>query len=262
MQQLPMPAAAAAEPCPGRIRTHLLCRRAGGCCGRLLVVLILALMAMLMWLAGPLRSQIRSRACWSGMPPRRSATSAPGCSRNVQSRRGAAVAQPGPCPSTGRRKPRELLHAQRELLRIEQRDSAICRFCSHVRHAASAAAVRPAGAGSNAQADVALACTRARRASGSRLRDRATSCPRPTAWVCRSWSCAFREIQATVRPTGLPGRHLRARRCILTEMVGRQLARSLDVTFTDPDGTRLAYPRPCAAWHARVHRQPPARPAG
>ena len=227
------PAAAAAEPAQvGSARTFSATRR--WMLWSLLVVLIVALLAMLMWLAGRYESSqvqgVLERDAAEAVSDIRT-----GLLRNVQSLEALQTRNLGQ-PQRWETEARELLHAQRELLRIERRDSAI----APLQHADTPH--RPPLfdrlGRSNAQADVALACTNARRASGPAYAP-SYFVPQTDGLGLQVMELCIPQMQAGAVTGYLVATY--ALGDVLTEMVGRQLSHSRDVAFTDPDGTRLAY---------------------
>jgi two-component system sensor histidine kinase DctS len=158
-----------------------------------------------------------------------------GLLRNVQSLEALQTRNLGQ-PQRWETEARELLHAQRELLRIERRDSAI----APLQHADTPH--RPPLfdrlGRSNAQADVALACTNARRASGPAYAP-SYFVPQTDGLGLQVMELCIPQMQAGAVTGYLVATY--ALGDVLTEMVGRQLSHSRDVAFTDPDGTRLAY---------------------
>ena len=200
----------------------------------LLVALIMALLAMLMWLAGRYEtSQVQ------GLLERDAAEAVSdirtGLLRNVQSLEALQTRNLGQ-PERWASEALVLLRAQRELVRIEQRDLEFATV-QHVDTPLRPPLFDRLGRAS-VQADVSLACANARRASGPAY---ATSYFVPQAdglglqvmEMCLPQLRAGSVVGYLVATYSLTD--------ILTEMVGRQLARSQDVALTDPDGTRLAF---------------------
>ena len=200
----------------------------------LLVALIVALLAMLMWLAGRYEAgQVQSlleRDAAEAVSDIRA-----GLLRNVQS---FEALQSRSQAHTERWVPEatDLLRARRELLRIEQRDLDLV-----VLNQANTPHRPPLFerlGRSNAQPEVTLACTNARRTSGpayssSYFVPQSDGFGLQVMELCMPRLVAGSAIGYLVVSYSLND--------MLSEMVGRQLARSQDVVFTDPDGTRLAF---------------------
>ncbi len=223
-------AAAAAAPVPGRPfsadRRWVL--------WSLLVALIVALLAMLMWLAGRYEAD-RVQSLLERDAAEAVSDIRTGLSRNVQAVEALQSRTLGHAPLWAA-DATELLRAQRELLRIERRNLGL-EVLSHVDTPHRPPLFDRLGRAS-AQADVTLACTKARRASAAAY---STSYFLPQA---DGLGLQVMELCLPQLREGAPVGFLvvtYSLNDILTEMVGRQLARSLDVTFTDPDGTRLAF---------------------
>ena len=200
----------------------------------LLVALIVALLAMLMWLAGRYEAgQVQSlleRDAAVAVSDIRT-----GLLRNVQSFE-ALQSRNQAHPERWAPEAMDLLRAQRELLRIERRDLDLL-VLQHVDTPHRPPLFDRLGR-SNAQPDVTLACANARRSSvpsyspsyfvpqadGSGLQVMELCLPRLVAGSTIGYLVVTYSLNE-----------------ILSEMVGKQLARSQDVVFTDPDGTRLAF---------------------
>ena len=129
-----------------------------------------------------------------------------------------------------------LLRDRRELLRIELRDlsfGAVVQVDTPYR-----APLFDRLGRSNALPDVQLACTNAQRASGPAYS--------PSYFVPQADGLGLEVMELCV-PMGVAGAqagYLIATYSLnemLTELVGKQLARNQDVTFTEADGTRLAF---------------------
>ena len=200
----------------------------------LLVALIVALLAMLMWLAGRYESgQVQSlleRDAAEAVSDIRT-----GLLRNVQSFE-ALQSRNQAQPERWVPEAMDLLRAQRELLRIEQRDLDLG-VLSHVDTPHRPPLFDRLGR-SDAQPDVTLACTRARRISGPAY---STSYFVPQS---EGLGLQVMELCLPRLVAGSPIGYLVVTYSLndmLSEMVGKQLARSQDVVFTDPDGTRLAF---------------------
>ena len=197
-----------------------------------LFALVATLLVTLVWLAGRYEaSQVQSaleRDTAEALADIRSALT-----RNVQSLQALQAGSPSvPAWSLDAQR---LLHERRELLRIEWRDS---------RLAVLAAADTPYRAPvfarlgrANAQPDVALACANARRGSGPGY---AASyfVPQPDGLGLEVMELCLPQVgggqvSGYVVATYSLGE-------VLASLVGHQLTRSQEVSFTEPDGTRLA----------------------
>lgn len=200
----------------------------------LLVALIVALLAMLMWLAGRYESgQVQSlleRDAAEAVSDIRT-----GLLRNVQSFE-ALQSRNQAHPERWAPEAMDLLRAQRELLRIEQRDLDLV-VLSHADTPYRPPLFDRLGRPST-QPDVALACTNARRSSGPAY---------STSYFVPQSDGLGLQVMELCLPRLVAGSAVGylvvtySLNDMLSEMVGRQLARSQDVAFTDPDGTRLAF---------------------
>jgi len=200
----------------------------------LLVALIVALLAMLMWLAARYEtSQVQSlleRDAAEAVSDIRT-----GLLRNIHSLEALQTRNLGQ-PQHWATDALVLLRAQREMLRIEQRDLALAPL-QHVDTPHQPPLFDLLGRAS-AQPDVTLACTHARRSSGpaysnSYFVPQAEGRGLQVVELCLPQLRGGSVVGYLVTTYSLND--------VLTEMVGRQLARSQDVAFTDPDGTRLAF---------------------
>ncbi len=200
----------------------------------LLVVLLAALMAMLMWLAGRYEaSQVQDRLdrdTTNAVSDIRSALV-----RNVHSLQALQSRQPAH-PDNWMQNAADLLREHRELLRIEWRDAALQTLA--LADTGFRAAVFDRLGRANAQPDVLLACTNARRASGPAYS--------PSYFLQQDDGLGL-EVMELCLPLNTAGTltgYLVATYSLndmLTEMVSRQLERNQDVAFTEADGTRLAF---------------------
>jgi two-component system sensor histidine kinase DctS len=200
----------------------------------LLVALIVALLAMLMWLAGryesgQMQSLLESDVAEAVSDIRTSLL------RNVQSFE-ALQSRNQLQPARWAPEAMDLLRAQRELVRIEQRGLDLV-VLKHVDTPHRPPLFDRLGR-SNAQPDVTLACTHAQRISGpaystSYFVPQSEGFGLQVMELCLPRMAAGSVIGYLVVTYSLQD--------MLSEMVGKQLARSQDVFFTDPDGTRLAF---------------------
>ena len=198
----------------------------------LLVALVLCLLATLVWLAGRYESsEIENRL-------ERDAAEAvqdirTGLTRNIQSFQ--ALQTSGQTTDTWLFPTTDLLRARREIMRLEWRNAAldVLGFVdSPYRNPVFERLGR-----STAQADVNAACTAARRLSGAAY---STSYFLPQTDglgvevfdLCLPIMAAGRLVGYTVATYALHE--------LLAELVSKQLARGQSLSFTEPDGTRLA----------------------
>jgi two-component system sensor histidine kinase DctS len=200
----------------------------------LLVALIVALLAMLMWLAARYESsQVQGRL-------ERDASEAVsdiqgGLLRNIQALQALQARSQGQ-PERWTTDAGALLRDRRELLRIEWRDRSFGTLGQA--DTPYRAPLFDRLGRSNALPDVQLACTNAQRASGPAYS--------PSYFVPQADGLGLEvmELCVPVSVVGADSGYLVATYSLnemLTEMVGKQLARNQDVTFTEPDGTRLAF---------------------
>ena len=215
----------------------------------LLVTLIVALLAMLMWLAGRYESsQAQDRLDRDVAAAASDIRS--GLLRNVQSLQALESRNQGQ-PERWAAEAATMLHEHRELLRIEWRDRALATV-SQVDTPYRAPLFDRLGR-ANALLDVQLACNNARRASGPAYGS--------NYFVPQNDGLGLEVMELCVPLTVAEsdGGYLVATYAlneVLSELVGRQLARNQDVLFTEADGTRLAFhgvarhgPRPFSATH-------------
>jgi two-component system sensor histidine kinase DctS len=201
----------------------------------LLVALIVALLAMLMWLATRFESsQVQGRL-------ERDASEAvsdirSSLLRNVQALQALQARSQGQ-PERWAADTGAILRDRRELLRIEWRNRGFDTLAqSDTPHRAP---LFDRLGRANALPEVQLACTNARRASGPAYA--------PSYFVPQSDGLGLEVMElclAVPAAAGAEAGYLVATYSLndmLTEMVGKQLARNQDVMFTEPDGTRLAF---------------------
>ncbi|MEO7549115.1 MAG: PAS domain S-box protein [Ramlibacter sp.] len=198
----------------------------------LLIALVTSLLVTLVWLAGRYEaSQVQSkleRDTADALSDIRSAMT-----RNVQTLQ--ALQSGAPTPGSWSAEAQRLLREHREWMRIEWRDASLGTLV------AADTPYRPpvfARLGrSNAQADVALACTNARRVSGpgyaaSYFVPLLDGLGLEVMELCLPLMAAGQLTGYAVATYSLSE--------ILAGLVGPQLMRSQEVSFTEADGTRLA----------------------
>jgi two-component system, LuxR family, sensor histidine kinase DctS len=197
-----------------------------------LLVLVLALLATLVWLAGRYEaSQVQVRL-------ERDAAEAVGdiraaLTRNVQNMQALPVYAEQ--PKTWVQGAASLLREHREMVRIEWRDNAL-NVVGEVDSAYHAPLFTKL-ARSSTFADVQAACTGARRTSGPSY---STSHFQP---VADGLGVELIEMCLPLSNAGQNNGYLVASyalQSMLTELVGKQIARSQEISFTEADGTRLA----------------------
>ena len=198
----------------------------------MLIMLVAALLLTLVWLAGRYEaSQVQGRL-------ERDTTDAvsdlrAGLTRNVQSLQ--ALHANDPTPGTWSIDAATVLREHREMIRLEWRNATLAA------RAVVDTPFRPpvfARLGrENAQADVAQACAVARRLSGPAY-SASYFLPQPDGLGV--------ELMELCLPLVIGGQlngyliATYALQDVLTEMIGKQLTRSQEVSFTEADGTRLA----------------------
>jgi two-component system sensor histidine kinase DctS len=198
----------------------------------LLLALVLSLLGTLVWLAGRYEtSQIESRlernAAESVLDIRN------GLTRNIQSFQ--ALQSSGQTPDAWLLPATELMRERREIMRLEWRSDALA-VLNFVDSPYRQPVFERMGRGS-AQADVSAACAVARRRSGAAY---STSYFLPQSDglgievfdMCLPIMAAGRLVGYTVATYALYE--------LLAELVNKQLARGQSLSFTEPDGTRLA----------------------
>ena len=198
----------------------------------LLVMLVVALLGLLVWLSGRHESSmVQSRLEHDAAETVTDIRS--GLTRNIQS---FQALQPGErTPETWNAPAAELMREHREIMRLEWRSEALDLLAFVETPYRSSVFERLGRAGM--QADVSLTCTTARRLSGSAY---STSYFMPQSDglglevldMCLPIVVAGRITGYTVATYSLQD--------ILGELVGRQLARGVGLSFTEADGTRLA----------------------
>ena len=198
----------------------------------LLLVLVLALLGTLVWLAGRYEtSQIEARleqdAAESVLDIRS------GLTRNIQSFQ--ALQSSGQSSGAWISPASDLLRERREIMRLERRSDAleiVDLLDSPYRSPLFKRLNRSA-----TQADVSAACTAARRLNGAAYSS-SYFLPQPDGLglevmdMCLPTMAAGQLVGYTVATYGL--------REVLSELVNKQLTRGRSLSFTEPDGTRLA----------------------
>ena len=214
----------------------------------LLLVLVVALMGLLVWLAGRYESSlVQNRLEDNAAEAALDILS--GLSRNVQAVQALHVGEPG--ANAWEAPARQLLQAHREILQLEWRSEAL-----GVNDVVETPFLNPVFeqlGRSSLQADVALVCTSARRISGPAY---STSyfLPQPGGLgmevidLCLPLVTAGRLSGYAVATYSLQG--------LLSELVGKSLLKNVGLSLTEADGTRLAlYGTPARASRIFVARQ-------
>ena len=198
----------------------------------LLVILVAALLVLLVWLAGRYEaSQVQTRL-------ERDATEAASdirvaLTRNVQNLQALQAAQS--VPNTWTQEASTILREHREMVRIEWRDTQF-----NIRTEANSPFQKPLFnqlARSTSQSEVQLACSLARRLSGPAYSS-SHFVPQPDGLglelieMCMPLTMAGQSSGYLVATYALQS--------ILTELIGKQVTRGQEVSFTEADGTRLA----------------------
>ncbi len=198
----------------------------------LLVALVLSLLATLVWLAGryessAIETRLERDAAESVLDIRT------GLTRNIQSFQ--AMQSGGPSVDAWQLAATELLREHREIMQLEWRGDTLA-----VLKAANTpyrAPIFERFGRSSAEADVASACSAAKRISGAAY-SISYFVPLPDGLgmevvdVCLPIVTAGRLTGYTVGTYALPD--------VLGELVSKQLARGQNLSFTEADGTRLA----------------------
>ncbi len=214
----------------------------------LLVALLVGLLSTLVWLAGryeasQLQSRLEQDAAQMVTDIRAELT------RNVQSFQ--ALQANSPSPEAWRIGAAELLHENREMMRLEWRDVALG-MMSYSETSYRSSVFERLGRDS-AQSDVGFACAAARRFSGpaysiSYFLPQSGGLGLEVLDMCMPVLAAGRLSGYLVATYSLPD--------ILSELVGRQLGRGQGLAFTEADGTRLAmYGNPTRGSQAYIAQQ-------
>ena len=198
----------------------------------LMVTLVVALLGILVWLAGRYESSmVQSRLehdAGEAVTDIRS-----GLTRNIQTFQALQASER--TPSSWHLSATELLREHREIMRLEWRGESLDVLAFAETPYRTSVFERLGRAGM--QADVSLTCTTARRLSGSAY---STSyfMPQPNGLglevldMCLPIVMAGRITGFTIATYSLQD--------ILSELVGKQLSRGVGLSFTEADGTRLA----------------------
>ncbi|MDW5441049.1 PAS domain S-box protein [Polaromonas sp. SM01] len=214
----------------------------------MLVALLIGLLSTLVWLAGRYESsQVQSRLEQDAVQTAIDIQAA--LTRNIQSFQALQANNPG--PEAWRTPATELLHEHREIMRLEWRDLAL----GTVSFAESP--YRPSVferlGRDGTQTDVGFACAAARRFNGpayssSYFLPQSDGMGMEVIDMCLPLLSAGRLAGYLVATYSLPD--------ILSELVGKQLARGQGLSFTEADGTRLAmYGNPTRGSRAYVAQQ-------
>ncbi|UUZ65786.1 PAS domain S-box protein [Polaromonas sp. P1-6] len=198
----------------------------------LLMALVLALLVILVWLAGRYESSlVQGRLEHDAAETATDIRS--GLTRNIQTFQ--ALQSGERTPETWHAPAAELLREHREIMRLEWRSEAL-EVLGFVETPYRSSVFERLGRDS-LQADVSLTCTTARRLSGSAY---------STSYFMPQPDGLGLEVLDMCMPIVVAG-HLTgfivatySLQDILGELVGRQLARGVGLSFTEADGTRLA----------------------
>jgi two-component system, LuxR family, sensor histidine kinase DctS len=198
----------------------------------LLIALVAALLVTLVWLAGRYEaSQVQSkleRDTADALSDIRSALT-----RNVQSLQ--ALQAGHPTRASWSNEAAALLREHREWVRIEWRDSSLGTFAAVDTPFRSPVFARLGRA--NAQADVALACANGRRVSGPAYSS-SYFVPQLDGLGLEVMELCLPQVTAGELTGYIVATYSLSE--ILSGMVGPQLMRSQEISFTEADGTRLA----------------------
>ncbi|WP_198972776.1 two-component system sensor histidine kinase NtrB [Xylophilus sp. ASV27] len=199
----------------------------------LLAVLVVAMLVILVWLAGRYEaSQLQSRI-------ERDAADAvsdirSGLARNVQSLQALQASDPLPAEWGGAAA--QVLRAHRELMRLEWRDAGL-RLLAHADTPYRTMAFDAPEQELQASSDTQLTCAAARRLNGpnyssSYFVPRADGLGLEVVELCLPLTRGSRINGYLVAIYGLPE--------ILSDLIGPQVSRHQEISFTEADGTRLA----------------------
>jgi two-component system, LuxR family, sensor histidine kinase DctS len=198
-------------------------------------VLVAALLVTLVWLAGRYEaSQVQQRLDRDAVEAVVDVRAA--LTRNVQTLQALQALQgAAPLPAAWALEATSLMRSHREWMRLEWRDAALGTRAAVDTPFRAPVFVRMGR--DNAQADVALACTHARRISGpayaaSYFLPQVDGLGLEVLDLCLPLVSAGQITGYLVATYSLSD--------VLAELVGKQLTRSQEVSFTEPDGTRLA----------------------
>jgi two-component system, LuxR family, sensor histidine kinase DctS len=198
----------------------------------LLIALVASLLVTLVWLAGRYEaSQVQTkleRDTADALGDIRSALT-----RNVQSLQALQAGQP--TPAIWRERAGQLLHDHREWIRLEWRDAALGTVAFMESPYRSPPFARLGRA--NAHADVALACANGRRVSGPAYSS-SYFLPQLDGLGLEVMELCLPQVSAGQLTGYVIATYSLSE--ILAGLVGPQLMRSQEVSFTEADGTRLA----------------------
>ncbi len=197
-----------------------------------LLALVAGLLVTLIWLAGRYEAdQVQSRADRDAQDAASDVRA--GLTRNVQSLQGLRVSLP-----QWRSDAEELLRSRRELASLEWRDASftlIARVSSpYLNEMPSPLGITPRDL---AFGDLQLACERARRQSGP------VYAPSHFSPSISGQGLELMELCLPLLPAGQHQGYtvaVYALQTVLVEMVGKATLRGQELSFTEPDGTRLA----------------------
>ncbi|MEZ0306563.1 MAG: nitrogen regulation protein NR(II) [Ramlibacter sp.] len=197
-----------------------------------LVALVLALLVTLVWLAGRYEaSQVQSKLERDNADALGDIRAA--LTRNVQTLQ--ALHSGHPAPAAWREEAARMLREQREWIRLEWRDAALGTVVFADTPFRPEPFVRLGRA--NAQSDVALACANGRRVSGPAYSN-SYYLPQPDGLGLEVMELCLPQVTAGVLTGYVVATYSLGE--ILAGLVGPQLMRSQEVSFTEADGTRLA----------------------
>ncbi|MDQ3271538.1 MAG: PAS domain S-box protein [Pseudomonadota bacterium] len=214
----------------------------------LLVALLVALLSTLVWLAGRYEvSQVQSRLEQDAAQMATDIRAA--LTRNVQSFQALQVNSPS--PEVWRLLAADLLRENREMMRLESRDQALD-LVAFAETPYRTSVFERLGRGAT-RSDVRFACTAAQRFSGpaystSYFLPQADGLGLEVLDMCLPVLVSGQLAGYLVATYSLPG--------ILSELVGRRVARGQGLAFTEADGTRLAmYGNPTRGSRAYIAQQ-------
>ncbi len=198
----------------------------------LLIALVAALLVTLVWLAGRYEaSQVQSKLERDNADALGDIRAA--LTRNVQSLQALQLGRPSAPPWSAQVTP--LLREHREWMRIEWRDAALETVAFEETPFQPPVFARFGRA--NAQPEVALACANARRVSGPAYSS-SYFLPQPDGLGVEVMELCLPQVTAGQVTGYVVATYSLSE--ILGVLVGPQLARSQEVSFTEADGTRLA----------------------
>ncbi|XAH26326.1 ATP-binding protein [Xylophilus sp. GW821-FHT01B05] len=199
----------------------------------LLAVLVVAMLVTLVWLAGRYEaSQVQSRIERDTADAVADIRS--GLARNVQSLQALQASQPLPAEWGGAAA--QLLRVHRELIRLEWRDASLS-LRAHADTPYRTVAFDAPAQELQASSDTQLTCGAARRLNGpsyssSYFVPRADGMGLEVVELCLPLTVGTRIAGYLVAIYGLPE--------VLSDLIGPQISRHQEISFTEADGTRLA----------------------